>query len=171
MWQERVKASGKGGGEVFKKPKTKTKNTKNHNNKTNTDPPTTNRSPNGDPDRYADGSRIPSMALGTPAEDASRRDLTINAMFYNVNTDTIEDFCGTSLSDLQLGVVRTPCPPLQTFLDDPLRVLRAVRFAGRFQFRLCPELCAAASCAEVTGIFHCKNPHSYTYAPQNVATR
>ncbi len=88
--------------------------------------------------------------MGTPAEDASRRDLTINAMFYNINTDTIEDFCGTSLVDLQEGIVRTPCPPLQTFLDDPLRVLRAVRFAGRFQFRLCPELCAAASSAEVT---------------------
>lgn len=94
---------------------------------------------------YADGSRIPSMILGTPAEDASRRDLTINALFYNVNLDTVEDFCGCSLDDLEMGIIRTPCPPLQTFLDDPLRVIRAVRFAGRFHFQLAPGLREAAS--------------------------
>lgn len=71
--------------------------------------------------------------------------MTINALFYNINEDTIEDFSGLGLKDLEEGVIRTPCPPLQTFTDDPLRVLRAARFAGRFDFEVAPELSAAAS--------------------------
>jgi tRNA nucleotidyltransferase (CCA-adding enzyme) len=85
---------------------------------------------------YEPGSRIPTAAIGTPEQDAFRRDLTFNALFYNLNEGAIEDFTGRGVADLEAGVVRTPLPPRETFLDDPLRVLRCVRFAARFGFRI-----------------------------------
>ncbi len=94
---------------------------------------------------YTEGSRIPSMGIGGPEEDALRRDLTINALFYNVNTGEVEDYSGRGLEDMRDGVIRTPLPALTTLLDDPLRVLRAVRFASRLDFGMSPELRAAAS--------------------------
>lgn len=99
---------------------------------------------------YTDeASRIPSMAIGSPAEDALRRDLTINALFYNINTGKVEDWTRRGLADLRGRVVRTPLPARTTFLDDPLRVLRAVRFAGRLGFTVDEELLGAASSKEV----------------------
>lgn len=95
---------------------------------------------------YADSSsRIPEIGegFGTPEQDAYRRDLTINALFYNINTGCVEDYTGQGLSDLRAGIVRTPLPPKETFLDDPLRVLRAVRFAARLGFELDDALAAA----------------------------
>ncbi len=93
---------------------------------------------------YSEGSRIPEVQIGTAAEDSFRRDLTINALFFNINDGSIEDFTGHGLDDLQRSLIRTPLNPLTTFLDDPLRVLRAVRFAGRFGFRLHPLVAQAA---------------------------
>ncbi|KAM0792883.1 hypothetical protein ACM66B_002645 [Microbotryomycetes sp. NB124-2] len=86
---------------------------------------------------YTEGSRIPTVAFGTPLEDAERRDLTINALFYNLRTRSIEDQTGLGLADLGLvpgaqKQIRTPLEPFKTFHDDPLRVIRAVRFAARF---------------------------------------
>lgn len=98
---------------------------------------------------YAADSRIPEMTFGTAADDAKRRDLTINALFYNLHTREVEDLTGRGLEDLRKGVVRTPLAPRTTFLDDPLRVLRAVRFAHRFRFAIDPELLAAAAEPEV----------------------
>ncbi|KAF8058874.1 ILL5 [Scenedesmus sp. PABB004] len=74
---------------------------------------------------YADGSRIPTMEFGTPLQDAMRRDFTINSLFYNLNAGAVEDLTGTGLDDLRAGRLRTPLPPHETFMDDPLRVLRA----------------------------------------------
>jgi tRNA nucleotidyltransferase (CCA-adding enzyme) len=91
-------------------------------------------------EKYQDDSRIPEMAFGTATEDAERRDFTINALFYNVNDACVEDFTGQGCADLDAGIIRTPLDPSITFLDDPLRVLRAVRFASRFNFQLVPEL-------------------------------
>lgn len=71
---------------------------------------------------YADSSRIPEIRCGTPQEDAIRRDFTINALFFNINTNQIEDFSGSGLADIQRRVIRTPLPPMITFNDDPLRV-------------------------------------------------
>lgn len=79
----------------------------------------------------------------------ARRDLTINSLFYNVNAGTVEDYTGKGTSDLRLGLVRTPLPPCETLLDDPLRVLRAVRFASRLDFRVHPELMEAGRHAGV----------------------
>lgn len=90
-------------------------------------------------DVYEGDSRIPTTSDATPAEDASRRDLTINAMFYNVNRDEIEDFTGKGLVDLRDQVIRTPLEPMKTFKDDPLRMLRCIRFAARYGWDIEPE--------------------------------
>ncbi|OAA46265.1 Poly A polymerase, head domain protein [Metarhizium rileyi] len=84
---------------------------------------------------YAEDSRNPTVEFGTPEEDALRRDATINALFYNIHTGQIEDFTG-GMHDLTAKVLRTPLNPLETFKDDPLRVLRLVRFASRLGFTI-----------------------------------
>ena len=96
-------------------------------------------------EEYTQDSRIPDlMRIGTAAEDAFRRDLTINALFYNINTGQVEDWTGRGFDDLRKGIVATPLAPLTTLLDDPLRVLRSVRFAARLRFTMDPELTEAA---------------------------
>lgn len=95
-------------------------------------------------EKYTEDSRVPVIDIGTPEEDAFRRDLTINSMFYNINEDKVEDHTKLGETDLKEGIVRTPLEPLQTFLDDPLRVLRTVRFATRFDFKIAPEILPAA---------------------------
>ena len=85
---------------------------------------------------YTDDSRNPQMEFGTPEEDALRRDATVNAMFYNLNTSQVEDFTGLGQSDLQKKIIRTPLEPYQTFKDDPLRVLRLIRFASRLSYTI-----------------------------------
>lgn len=96
---------------------------------------------------YSD-SRIPDITPGTPEEDARRRDLTINSLFYNINDGEIEDFVG-GLEDLKKGIGRTPLDPIQTFIDDPLRILRAIRFAAKYNLDLNPGLIEAAKDEDV----------------------
>lgn len=84
---------------------------------------------------YTVDSRNPQMEFGTAKEDALRRDATINALFYNIHTDEVEDFAG-GLADLDAKLIRTPLEPHQTFIDDPLRVLRLIRFASRLSFKI-----------------------------------
>jgi tRNA nucleotidyltransferase/poly(A) polymerase len=79
--------------------------------------------------------RTPAVAVATPLEDAQRRDFTCNALFYNLHTGMVEDFVG-GLSDLKARRLRCPLEPQETFCDDPLRMLRGVRFAGRLGFRI-----------------------------------
>ncbi|XP_057426870.1 tRNA nucleotidyltransferase cca2-like [Lotus japonicus] len=101
-------------------------------------------------EEYTENSRIPSkQSFGTPEEDAYRRDLTINSLFYNINTKLVEDFTKRGISDLKSGKIVTPLPPKSTFLDDPLRVLRAIRFCARFDFTLDEDLKVAAACDDV----------------------
>ncbi len=88
---------------------------------------------------YTDDSRNPIVKFGTPEEDAFRRDSTINAMFYNLQTSKIEDFTGRGFRDMERKVIKTPLAPLQTFKDDPLRVLRSIRFASRLMYEIAPE--------------------------------
>lgn len=87
-------------------------------------------------EEYTELSRIPVISFGTPLQDALRRDATLNALFYNINNSNIEDFTGQGLMDLYNGILRTPLPPRKTFLDDPLRILRLIRFAARFNFKI-----------------------------------
>ncbi|KAI8394255.1 uncharacterized protein BYT42DRAFT_487526 [Radiomyces spectabilis] len=94
---------------------------------------------------YSENSRIPTeIKFGTPSEDAYRRDITINSLFYNVCEKLVEDFTQQGLPDLTNGLIRTPLAPYETFRDDPLRVLRCIRFASRFGFGIVPELGEAA---------------------------
>lgn len=82
-------------------------------------------------EQYHKDSRNPDTVFGTIQEDAKRRDLTINAMYYNVTKGEICDFNGTGFNDLAHNIIRTPCDPDITFSDDPLRILRVIRFAAR----------------------------------------
>ncbi|XP_022134377.1 putative CCA tRNA nucleotidyltransferase 2 isoform X2 [Momordica charantia] len=101
-------------------------------------------------EEYSENSRIPTkQKFGTAEEDAYRRDLTINSLFYNINLSSVEDFTKRGISDLKFGKIVTPLPAKATFMDDPLRVLRAIRFCARFKFTLDEELKEAAACEEV----------------------
>ncbi len=100
---------------------------------------------------YRSESRNPHVSEGTLEDDQNRRDLTINAMAISLNKEDygqlIDPFHG--ISDLENGVLRTPLDPLQTFTDDPLRMMRIIRFAAQLGFKIVPEaLEAIASQAE-----------------------
>jgi len=83
-------------------------------------------------EQYHKESRNPETCYGTLKEDASRRDLTINALYYNITTGNVMDFNGgLGFKDLENKVIRTPSDPDVVFTDDPLRILRVVRFATR----------------------------------------
>ena len=73
--------------------------------------------------------------FGTPEEDAFRRDFTINALFYDIATFAIIDYVG-GLEDLQNRLVRSIGEPGVRFLEDPVRMMRAVVFAARLDFRI-----------------------------------
>ena len=88
---------------------------------------------------YRQGSRKPVVTPGTLFTDAQRRDFTINTFLESLDTGEIIDPLGVGHDDLQAGILRTPLDPVITFTDDPLRMLRACRFAARFGFRIAPE--------------------------------
>ncbi|HEX4825070.1 MAG TPA: CCA tRNA nucleotidyltransferase [Candidatus Polarisedimenticolaceae bacterium] len=73
--------------------------------------------------------------FGTPEEDALRRDFTINALFYDVNAETVIDHAD-GLSDLRRKLVRTIGDPAVRFREDPIRILRAIKFAARLDFAI-----------------------------------
>ena len=77
--------------------------------------------------------------FGTPEEDAFRRDFTVNALFYDIATFSIIDYVG-GLRDLREGIIRAIGDPEERFLEDPVRMLRAVAFAERLDFRLDPPV-------------------------------
>jgi poly(A) polymerase len=88
---------------------------------------------------YPPDSRKPVVRPATLEEDLKRRDFTINALLMDLEGN-ISDPLGTGRTDLEARLIRTPAPPEQTFSDDPLRMLRAVRFASQLGFELAPEI-------------------------------
>ena len=73
--------------------------------------------------------------FGTPEEDALRRDFTINQLFYDLGSETVLDHAG-GLEDLRHRVVRTIGDPEIRFREDPIRILRAIKFAARLDLRI-----------------------------------
>jgi len=88
------------------------------------------------------GRRPDAVEFTTIDQDVKRRDLTINALFFDINTNEIVDLVG-GISDLKKGIVRTVGAPEERFEEDRLRILRAIRFAGRFGSELEPNVDAA----------------------------
>ena len=90
---------------------------------------------------YRYDSRKPIVENGTLEDDQKRRDFTINALAVNINEDTfgelIDPFDG--IRDLKRKIIRTPLTPGATFSDDPLRMMRAVRFAAQLKFDIEPD--------------------------------
>lgn len=104
---------------------------------------------------YSD-TRIPQIEIGTPEEDAFRRDFTINSLFYNINTNQLEDFTNMGLNDISNKIIRTPIDPTQTFLDDGLRILRGIKFSARYDFELTSDLINAAKNKNIQEAFRTK---------------
>lgn len=82
---------------------------------------------------YTDGRRPDGITFSTPEEDAKRRDLTINGMFFNPLNDEIIDFVG-GREDLEKGIIRFIGNPQERIDEDRLRILRAIRFTAKFNF-------------------------------------
>ena len=89
-------------------------------------------------EQYHDkNTRNPICTFSDIKEDCFRRDLTINALYININTNEILDLTGNGLNDIKNGICRvTNDNPDIVFTDDPLRILRVIRFATRFDFKI-----------------------------------
>lgn len=94
---------------------------------------------------YRKTSRNPIVEEGTLADDLSRRDFTINALAACINADRFGEIVDLfdGLNDLESHVLRTPLDPRVTFEDDPLRMMRAARFAAQLGFMVVPEALVA----------------------------
>lgn len=85
-----------------------------------------------------DGLILRDNVYGDVEEDAWRRDFTINALYYNIDDFSVIDYCG-GMADLANKTIRLIGDPAQRYREDPVRILRAVRFAGKLNFTIHPE--------------------------------
>ncbi len=96
---------------------------------------------------YGPDSRKPDVRPATLDEDLRRRDFTINTLLMDLDGELHDRLGGRA--DLKARILRTPTDPLRTFADDPLRMLRAVRFASELGFELAPDLIPAMRALKV----------------------
>lgn len=87
-------------------------------------------------EQYTAGSRKPDVAQGDLKDDVERRDFTVNSLLKDLSSGEILDLTGMGKADIKAGIVRTPLSPDKIFTDDPLRMLRAVRFATKYNWKL-----------------------------------
>ncbi len=88
-----------------------------------------------EPDRTPVPTRVDRAIYGTPAEDAERRDFTINGLFYNISDYSVIDYVG-GLEDLDARLIRTIGEPVRRFREDPVRMMRALEYGARLEFEL-----------------------------------
>ena len=90
---------------------------------------------------YRRESRKPLVEDGTFQDDADRRDFTINCIYISLNENTFGDIIDpyNGINDMLNKVIRTPIDPEKTFFDDPLRIMRAIRFACQLNFTIHPD--------------------------------
>ncbi len=96
---------------------------------------------------YSEQSRKPFVETGSLRDDQMRRDFTINAMAISLNSEDFEELIDpfNGVQDLENKLLRTPLTPEQTYSDDPLRMMRALRFASTLNFTIEPESLEAIS--------------------------
>lgn len=87
-------------------------------------------------EKYTQGSRKPEVSAGELSDDVARRDFTVNSLLKDLTSGEILDLTGTGKEDIKKGIVRTPLNPDVIFTDDPLRQLRAIRFAVKYNWKL-----------------------------------
>ena len=87
---------------------------------------------------YIENTRQPILELGSFEDDMVRRDFTVNALCKTEEGQLVDLFGG--LKDLEDRILRTPLDPMVTLMDDPLRLLRALRFSVTKDFKICEEL-------------------------------
>ena len=92
---------------------------------------------------YAPESRKPHVEPAELMDDVMRRDFTINTLLEDLHTGEIFDLIRKGFADIKAKIIRTPTDPDITFYDDPLRMLRAIRFAVRFNFKIESATCQA----------------------------
>jgi len=92
-------------------------------------------------EKYESHSRKPHIAESDLRDDLARRDFTINALALSLNQDNYLELTDyfEGLKDLNAGIIRTPLDPITTFSEDPLRMLRAIRFATQLNFKIEPN--------------------------------
>lgn len=88
--------------------------------------------------KSVNGMLIRDNVYGSMEEDAWRRDFTINALYYSIADFSVIDYCG-GMADLKKGVIRIIGDPSQRYQEDPVRLLRAIRFAGKLNFEIAKE--------------------------------